>query len=108
MLTKIKQILTKPKNINLLEVFTVLLCIGVTLYAPETCAASIARPIVRVLTKLKVALLTIGKTTVVVSAVAAIILLGMGRPDWKWMGYITCGGALLTGFTYVSSFVMGI
>ena len=110
MLVKIKQILTNQKTINALEIFGILLCVGMTLYAPETFAANtnISKPIVKVLTKVKVALLTVGKSTVVVSAVAAIILLAMGKPDYKWMGYITCGGALLTGFTYVSGFVLGI
>lgn len=108
MLVKIRQIMTNQKTINSLEIFGILLCVGMTLYAPETFAANISKPIVKVLTKVKVALLTVGKSTVVVSAVAAIILLAMGKPDYKWMGYITCGGALLTGFTYVSGFVLGI
>lgn len=74
---------------------------------PDVLAADIAQPILKATQKITSAGLKIGKAIASISFLGFILMLIMGKPQWKWAAYIMLGGSVLTGFSNVVNWVVG-
>ncbi len=84
------------KSILIMSKATLLIVFGAMVYLCMPEAFAFADPIVRKAHDAQRNLIQIGKVVTALSFVFAIIMFVMGKPQWKWFGYIIVGGTALT------------